>query len=509
MVVVENPVAFASRYPSVTEDTIAGEYRGDLTFSGDAIDVVVEGVGTVVSLEYSDGRGWPLAADQSGHSLIPLVMDDQSSGQLDYGGNWKASVNVDGSPGAPEPSPVAAIALNEVIAHTDFSHPSYPGYDSNDKIELLNYGSSNISLNGYYLSDDPADLKKWAISVVTNVPAGGFIVFDEITGFHSPLTNGFGLDKAGEQVLLSYASGSDPASVVDVATFKGQVNGHSLGRHPDGTGYWRDCLPTPGTANVLASQQPVISEIMYHPTSTIPFVDNTQAEYVEIFNPTGGDVNLWTEEDGTNHGGWRLDGEVDYVFPDSTVFSAGSRMLVVSFDPANTTVRAAFLATYGLSEPQALFGPYTGKLSNQGGRLALEKPLAPDLPGEGISWIIVDEVLYADDIPWSTTADGFGNSLHRTDVAGPGPDPGSWASGTPSPSAENTLVPDPELSITMDAGQVKLHFNLLPGYSYTIEILTNVATDVWAPMSSITNPATEYPLGLPQGVEAFYRLKRE
>ena len=150
MVVVENPTAFAARYPAVTADKIAGEYRGDLTFSGDAIDLLVEGVGPVVSMEYSDGRGWPLAADGAGHSLIPLVLADQSSGRLDYGGNWKASVHVDGSPGAPEPAPLDTVVLNEIIAHTDFSDTNFPGYDSNDKIELINQSASTVSLDGTY-----------------------------------------------------------------------------------------------------------------------------------------------------------------------------------------------------------------------------------------------------------------------------------------------------------------------------------------------------------------------
>jgi len=231
-----------------------------------------------------------------------------------------------------------------------------------------------------------------------------------------------------------------------------------------------------------------------------------------VFNATAQPVNLWSEDGGTNIGAWRLAGEVDYVFPSNTVLSAGSHVLIVSFDPANATSRAAFLATYGLSEPQNLFGPFSGKLSNDGGRLALEKPLAPDpdQPVQAISWVIVDEVFYADDTPWSTTADGLGESLHRVAVGGSGVDPGSWASAAPSPSAGGTvIIEDPYLSITMVGGQVTLGFTLPPDYSYTIETRTNFATDVWAPLTTVTNPATEHVLGAPGTSSAFFRLRRD
>jgi hypothetical protein len=71
------------------------------------------------------------------------------------------------------------------------------------------------------------------------------------------------------------------------------------------------------------------------------------------------------------------------------------------------------------------------------------------------------------------------------------------------------VVPDPELSITMDGGQLKLQFDPLPGYSYVIETLTNLTTDTWAPLTTVTNPATEHVLGSPGASSAFFRLKRE
>ena len=54
------------------------------------------------------------------------------------------------------------------------------------------------------------------------IPAHGFVSFDEKTGFHNPTNIGFGLNKGGEQVLLSYLPGNASNRVVDSVAFKGQ-----------------------------------------------------------------------------------------------------------------------------------------------------------------------------------------------------------------------------------------------------------------------------------------------
>jgi hypothetical protein len=71
-------------------------------------------------------------------------------------------------------------------------------------------------------------------------------------------------------------------------------------------------------------------------------------------------------------------------------------------------------------------------MANNNERVALEKPQAPDLGDEELSWIIVEEVIFADRAPWPLAADGFGPSLHRVDVSVHGCEPGNWQAASPS-----------------------------------------------------------------------------
>jgi hypothetical protein len=434
VLVVKDRDAFESRYGTGVSGRIAGEYDGRFANEGENVTLVDLWNGVIAQFEYNDGRGWPIAADGAGHSLVPLssALASEPEGSLKCGGNWRASAYIGGSPGSDDPEPVSNIVINEVMAHTNYSNPQHPQYESNDWIELYNTSQAGKNLSGWYLSDDVDDLKKWAIPSVT-INGRGRVSFDEVSDFHNPITEGFGLNKAGEELFLSYLPGSSEDRVVGCISFKGQEEGISLGRYPNGGAYWFKMTPSRDSSNRTPSSHVVIDELMYHPADA-----NLSAlggcEYIELYNPTSSRVTLENAE-----GAWRLDGGVDYTFPSDTSISSYGRLIVVGFDPyAETSRLDAFMSAYStgsLTAGEDILGPWSGNLSNAGERVALEKPLRSDQPGDLSLWVIVDEVIYGDYAPWPEAADGEGDSLHRIRASGSycGNDPENWRSDEPTP----------------------------------------------------------------------------
>jgi hypothetical protein len=421
--------AFRSLYGLGPEVLIYGPYSGNLSDSGETVTLLAPGgVEEIFSISYSDDRGWPVAADGAGHSLVPRQdFENSASAFLAYGRNWRHSAHVRGSPGGPDPEPLGGgVMLNEITAHTDFTNQ----FDSNDWIELTQLSDETFTFGpGWYLSDNDSNLRRWQIPPGTQIPPRGFVVFDEVTGVNNPPGSGFGINKGGEAIYLSYFPEDGPGGVVDAISFEGQENDWSLARVPDGSEYWDQVTPrTRGSANASAPPRVVISEIFYQEDGVVSGgLPPQYMEYVEIHNATGQPAQLYTQE-----AVWRIAGGIDFDMPVFLTLAADERIVVVAFDPV-TEPLAGFRQIFNVPENVRFFGPFTGRLANDTDRISLQRAQAPDQAGDPLIWVIVDEVEYLDRAPWPRSADQEGDSLNRRSATAPGNNPASWFAAVPNP----------------------------------------------------------------------------
>ncbi len=132
-----------------------------------------------------------------------------------------------------------------------------------------------------------------------------------------------------------------------------------------------------GLPSLNAAPWVVVTEIHYHPA------EGDALEFVEILNREPPRVRL---------GGWSLDGEVTFLFPDDTLVLPGER-IVVARNPA------AFRLRY--PGARKVYGPYRGKLDNNGGRLVLRNRTGAKM----------SEARYRRGGRWPSAPDGFGHTL--------------------------------------------------------------------------------------------------
>jgi len=141
--------------------------------------------------------------------------------------------------------------INEVLADNGDGDVDEAG-EHEDWVELHNTGSATVALSGTFLSDDPANPRKWPLPDIA-LPAGGFLAVwcDEDRG-QGPLHANFKLSKAGERVLLTTAD-----ATLDDVTFGEQATDVSWARQPDGAGPFAPCArPSRAAANACGGPTP-------------------------------------------------------------------------------------------------------------------------------------------------------------------------------------------------------------------------------------------------------------
>jgi hypothetical protein len=381
--------------------------------------------------------------------------DDTSYGRLPDGSTRITSLPKPGTPGEPNFVPLTSIVVNEVLAHTD------PPLE--DAVEFYNVTDAPISLGGWYLSNKRSDLKRYRIPDGAVIPAHGYFVIYE-SEFNGPAAaSPFTFNSAhGDEVYLSEVDATGNLTGFRVSEiFEASENAVSIGRYgtsvpgdykfvelthltfgadnqPFGTGT--------GASNAYPKIGPVvISEIMYHPPPILGTTnDNTLHEYIEIQNITSTNVPLFDPIYPTNK--WRLQSGVDFVFPNNSSLAAFSYGLIVSFDPSNKAALTSFQQRYpNLPQNVPIFGPWSGKLDNNGDPVELYKPdpvQLPPHPDAGfVPYIRVDKVNYTPDAPWPAAADATGSSLTRKNPFLFGNDPVNWIAANPTPGSGPSAEP--------------------------------------------------------------------
>lgn len=291
-------------------------------------------------------------------------------------------------------------------------------------VELANPGNTALALGGCVISCvNGGGTQSFTLPAQTLV-AGGVVAFtaEEL---------GFILDD-GDRLLLFSATG-EPLDGFE-------VKGNPRGRSPDGSGPWYQLTSTTfGTANVVPRHDEiVIDEIMFHPPSPPLSPAQTSGQWIELFNRSAQPVDL---------SGWRLDGGIEFDFPDETILAPGG-YLVVAANPASLPGVGAL-------------GPWSGKLSRDHDRIVLEDALGNP----------ADEAVYFSGGHWAEYADGGGSSLELIDPRADRTHPQSWAASdettkaawqtftwrglaTPGIAGEPTLWNEIDLCLTDGPGEV-------------------------------------------------------
>lgn len=138
-----------------------------------------------------------------------------------------------------------AVVINEFMASNTSTMADQDG-EFDDCIELYNNTEEDISLSGYYLTDNN-ELTKWAFPD-TSIASGGYLVIwadsdTEQSGLHCD----FKLSASGEEIALVNSS----LTIVNQVEFEEQTNDISYGLFPNGTGTYRTLVPSISAENLI------------------------------------------------------------------------------------------------------------------------------------------------------------------------------------------------------------------------------------------------------------------
>ncbi|MCL4177641.1 MAG: lamin tail domain-containing protein [Verrucomicrobia bacterium] len=410
VLIVEDTASFADRYQNPASPyyfaglNVAGQWIGALDNAGESLALVEANGLELSAVSFRPSGDWPRRADGKGSSLeltlrtLPQVADEEAREGLADARNWTASSLYHGSPGEFDPF-IATVRINELLSHSDVG---------DDWIELLNTGSQPVDLTGCALTDDFDLPSRWVFPNNTVLMPGQFLLL-------TAPELGFAFSELGADAALLRMNGPNVTRILDSVEIPAANRQESLGgfaRSDAVIDFTELRSLTPGAPNALPRVGPVvISEIMFVPPPN-------QAQFLELANLTASPVSLFDPARPTNV--WILDGVGSFAFPPNTVLAPCSTLVVCSTDPAT------FRAQYGVGPLLPVFGPWSGRLDDDGETLKLLQPGTPELDGT-VPYYRVDHVSYRTNAPWPTLVNGA--SLERLPLEAYGNDPVYWRPG--------------------------------------------------------------------------------
>jgi hypothetical protein len=223
-----------------------------------------------------------------------------------------------------------SIAINELLT-TNKSTISDEDDDFEDWIEIYNYGTTSINLEGFGLSDDESIPHKWIFPERTIKPKEYIIIWaseKNRSEENEPLHTNFKLSSSGEVVILSDANenilNTSPKTVVS--------RDRSYGRSVDGTGSWTTFnTPTPKLSNTT---------IIFEQELDAPEFSHESGLYPSNFN-----LEITSEENGATIV-YTLDGsEPDINNTAGTIFEYKNSYPNGTNDPFGPLLQETYIST--------------------------------------------------------------------------------------------------------------------------------------------------------------------
>ncbi len=389
LVLVAHAAYFTARYGFAP----FAQYAKELSNQGERL-VLLDAFGTpVFDVTYSDGDGWPEAADGGGYSLVALPGDTSLST------GWRASTAVGGSPGVDDPLPVI---VNEVQVEPDSGRVT--------QVELYNPSGQAADVAGWILATTPPDLSQglyavpagWCLPQTDRIAAGGYAVID-MAGANLVLDA-----NAPMIALLSALPDGRRTGYSSQASLSIPLVAATIGRVVTSDGFEHftaQRAPSWGEAN----SGPLASAVVL---SALAISPNDGVQWLEFTNRGEAAVKLYDPDNLQNR--WLLGG-AGYLLPAGVELPAGGRLLITSAEPSDLCLSGRVPAWL------RVIGPLPLPITAQGTDLMLLM-----LTRWNGNWAFgeVDGVRYRNQPPWPLLAPNL--VLRRIALDGFGDEPANW-----------------------------------------------------------------------------------